>query len=1041
MKAIRAACAILLAVTLMANPAFAAIAQEAEAVDSEARSASADNGRPDAASGPGGDAGSERPDAASGSGDNAGSLGETGDAAHEGAREPEGMPDAEADDSPASPGSAPSASPRALTDTLTFKTPTDGYYSSTSLHYRESGTSDWTTATRLTDTSGFYTFAISAFSLDDDTTYEYVISLLSPSRTTNIAGLVYHKVVGTFSHASDGSWTHANNNGEEGIVSQVDEIGTTTVTLVKAPKYLAYKARAFAIETNVELGHAYATVPDALDHTASDMPNETNRWRKTFYVPASSYDTSPAAKAALANAGYPYIGTEQTDPDANTVNIEDFSMPYTVSVSLYETARGTYHPNGHLTTHKLEDTLEPDPDSNHAVSVKSRQTATQFMLDLTQASPSVLVSGLYPGSSIAGKTPADEALITVSDASGGMRVEFDVGADTVDVHLELVGSGLFTVPVTFTVDGNTGSIVFAYEAEAAPYVEAISFDENNLLAVKQLPKLSPEQNGPVVSARSESLFEYIQSTRSYHPGVVTKGVFRIENTRDDASFRIVDYRVSPNYRPFEKLLRTDSPAIRACFSRYFPDETYTGKVRHLYDFEALTGESLSDALLSLYQERYPSIESLSDLPTKVLAHEIFFDGGAWNFSVEQIDLSKDVYDRVSDSYVILETDPVMQALANELLYERSLSITFDDSLYPLAELLNVDEELDRASAERLRLLYPSYRDRAETTGAMMDDIMGRTPVLGPAGTEEGTVLFDEFAFGLNGYFISNPYIKSNYEFSFDFEVILSVVGIEGVAFLDENRNGIRDDGEKLLESVPITLQGPAGELGTYRTDEFGRYEIPNVAAGAGYRLTVETPEGLEITSTVAADSLDGNKFLPTGETDAFEVEAGEAYRYNVGFATPVPADRYTLTYHPNGGNGTVVDPTGPYAANTEAVVLPHDHDQDASTGFSREGHEFIAWNEQPDGTGRTYAPSERIVMDGHKTLYAQWRPAEAPNPGPPDPGDPPDAADPKPLPVKDAGASKLAAAGDAAAGALALLAAIVAGSIAFALARARRGNG
>lgn len=942
-------------------------------------------------------------------------------------------------ESPAS--STRESAPRALDEAFSFKVPTASYFSSAAMHYREVGTDTWIAMPRSTDESDYYTFAVSALSLDDGTDYEYVVSLLSPQRTTNIGGLVYHKVVGTFSHGADGSWSHVNNNGEQGMISQTDDGGTTTVTLNRAPKYLAYKARAFSIETNVPLAHAYAAVPDVLDGTVQDMPNETSRWRKTFYVPAASYDTTQAAKTALANAGYPFIGTEPTDEAANSIHIQDFSMPYALSVSLYETAAGTYRPNGHGTTHKLEDALEPDAHSPHTVTVHSRQAATQFYLTLTQRAPSILVSGLYEGSTIQGKTPEDEALFTVTDASAGKNVEFDVGTDTVDVQLEIVGPGLFTVPLAFTVNGSDGSVVFANEEEAQRAVESISFDENRTLTVKQMPKLEPEQNGPVISARSESLFEYIQNTRSYAPGRTVKGEFRISNARDDASFKVIDYRVSPNYRPFEQLLRTDSVAIRKCFSQHFPDETYNGKAYYLYDFENLVGMSMSDALLALYKQEYPSIESLSDLPDEVLAHEIFFDDSRWTFSADRLDFSKGPFDRVGDSYVILETDPVMQALANELLYERSLLITFDDARYPLDPYLNVSEEIATAPVERTRLLYPSYRDRTQANKAMMDDVMASLPILRPSGTSGDSITFDQFAFGLNGSYISNPYVRSKYEFSFDFEVVLSVVGIEGVAFMDENRNGVRDEGEELLENVPITLHGPNGEEIARYTDAFGRYEMPDVSAGSGYTLSVETPEGLEITANVVADDVDGNKFLHSGLTEPFDVEADEAYRYNVGFVTPAPVEYYTLAYHPNKGSGEVVDPAGRYAAGSEAIVLPHDHAEGASSGFAREGHEFVSWNEQPDGSGASFAPDDRIVMDGHKTLYAQWRPVETPSPEPSDPSDPKNPADPKPTPGKDVGGSKLVAVGDARAGSALLFVGLVAGCIALILARVRRGNG
>lgn len=935
------------------------------------------------------------------------------------------------------------ASPAALTDQFVFKVSADSFYNSAAMHFREVGTSTWITMPRETIAGNTYQFSVSASSLTDDATYEYVASLLSPARTGNIGSLYYGKVVGTFAHGSEGAWTHENKNGETGLLSETHTAGTTTVTLNREPKYLSYKARAFSLETNVSLAHAYAAVPDVLDGTVQDMPAENLKWRKTYYVPAESRDTSSAAKSTLANAGYPFIGTEATNPDANSININDFTMPYSLETSLYEKATGTYRPNGHV-LRKAEDELAADPESNHTVEVLSRQTATQFKLNLVQETPSILVSGLYEGSRLKGATPEDDALATITEASAGFNVEFDVGAETKTINLEIIGDGLFTVPLAFTVSGDTGSIAFDNQAEAEKYVESIAFDADNKLSVRQLPKLELEQNGPTIGARSESLFEYIQNTRSWAPGNKIKGEFRITNPRSDASFKVVDYRVSPDYRPFQKLLRTNSPAIRECFKRYYPEETFAGKVKHLYNFEALTSKRMSEALLEMYQERYPAIESLADLPTDVLASEIFFDDSDWRFSADRIDLSIGAYEQIDDSYVIIEPDETMRELANELLYNRALSITFDDSLYPLQNHLNDTDELEAASSDRLRLLYPSYRDKTNENRAMMNDIIGALPVLRPAGSGEDTILFDKFAFGLNGNLISNPYIKSNYEFSFDFEVVLSIVGIEGVAFVDSDGDGIRDDGETLLENVPITLHGSDGStIGTRMTDSFGRYEFPDVAAGQGYWLETEAPDGLEITRTIVADHPDGNKFLPSGATDPFEIEADEAYRYNVGFANPAPVEYFTLSYHPNGGTGNIVDPTGQYASGDRATALAHNHKDDASSGFSKEGHEFVSWNELPDGSGKGYAPGEEIVMDGHKTLYAQWKPTESPGPGPIGPTDPENPArpdDPKHLPSTEKNAPSLSAAGDTVPGELVSLVAALAGAtfIAMAVLLARR---
>ncbi len=53
-----------------------------------------------------------------------------------------------------------------------------------------------------------------------------------------------------------------------------------------------------------------------------------------------------------------------------------------------------------------------------------------------------------------------------------------------------------------------------------------------------------------------------------------------------------------------------------------------------------------------------------------------------------------------------------------------------------------------------------------------------------------------------------------------------------------------------------------------------------------------------------------------------------------------------------------------YTPTSEATVL--------SNMFERDGYTFAGWNTKADGTGVSYAPNSRIVMDKSQVLYAQW---------------------------------------------------------------------
>lgn len=83
---------------------------------------------------------------------------------------------------------------------------------------------------------------------------------------------------------------------------------------------------------------------------------------------------------------------------------------------------------------------------------------------------------------------------------------------------------------------------------------------------------------------------------------------------------------------------------------------------------------------------------------------------------------------------------------------------------------------------------------------------------------------------------------------------------------------------------------------------------------------------------------------------------------------------YTISFHPNGGTGTIAPISTVYDAQ---VQLP-------SQGMSRKGYTFTGWMGYVDGKNRLYAPGETVSnLTGKKsyqdaiTLYAQWEPYQA----------------------------------------------------------------
>lgn len=80
--------------------------------------------------------------------------------------------------------------------------------------------------------------------------------------------------------------------------------------------------------------------------------------------------------------------------------------------------------------------------------------------------------------------------------------------------------------------------------------------------------------------------------------------------------------------------------------------------------------------------------------------------------------------------------------------------------------------------------------------------------------------------------------------------------------------------------------------------------------------------------------------------------------------TKMTAQTYTVTYHRNGADsGETVDSRS-YIFGDLAVV--------SENGYVRDGHSFVGWNTQRDGSGTHHVPGSSITVTDHIHLYAQW---------------------------------------------------------------------
>lgn len=122
------------------------------------------------------------------------------------------------------------------------------------------------------------------------------------------------------------------------------------------------------------------------------------------------------------------------------------------------------------------------------------------------------------------------------------------------------------------------------------------------------------------------------------------------------------------------------------------------------------------------------------------------------------------------------------------------------------------------------------------------------------------------------------------------------------------------------------------------------------------------------------------------EQDPIEGYDKAAWFLDPEFQTPAPAEleaagqtlysqrianRYTISFSANGGNGSVASVPAQWGAQ---VQLPE-------STFQRYGHTFVKWNTQPKGDGTAYEAGAQVSnlagakTDGDRiTLYAQWAP-------------------------------------------------------------------
>ena len=143
----------------------------------------------------------------------------------------------------------------------------------------------------------------------------------------------------------------------------------------------------------------------------------------------------------------------------------------------------------------------------------------------------------------------------------------------------------------------------------------------------------------------------------------------------------------------------------------------------------------------------------------------------------------------------------------------------------------------------------------------------------------------------------------------------------------------------------------------------GTGTVPSQTVDARSSITIPDGEGLSRDGYVfmgwntnaagtGTDFYEDDTFTPIGNTTLFArwVSAGEVI---------------VLTFDANSGSGTPPAPQIIMEVGS-SITIP------SGDGLSRDGHIFLGWNENADGTGANFNEGDTFIPTGNITLYARW---------------------------------------------------------------------
>ena len=132
-------------------------------------------------------------------------------------------------------------------------------------------------------------------------------------------------------------------------------------------------------------------------------------------------------------------------------------------------------------------------------------------------------------------------------------------------------------------------------------------------------------------------------------------------------------------------------------------------------------------------------------------------------------------------------------------------------------------------------------------------------------------------------------------------------------------------------------------------------------------LSINEEHSADINAVIPEITNSNLRFNNTNSQNRFryytsDQQAIQLYRYE---ATTIPMPNF-ITFNGNGGISSEGDVyTQPVRSNVPTPL--------STNRFEFEGHHFMGWNTEADGTGTTYGENQLVTLSGDLQLYAQWQ--------------------------------------------------------------------